>query len=115
MTTTTLITAKYLKPAQYDAKLFKVCEHDTSHEKLNKFVKVWEGTHLIYLKEKYLAKTNIELVPLEFYKLKLTFDEFTNSNGEFIQYISKIRLKHLPAYVDPTETTTNELSDDEDF
>ena len=108
----TVITAKYLKPAQFDSKLFKVCEYDEEHEKLQSFIKPYEGTDFLYLKEKYLAKSKTELAPHHYYKIKLTFDEFTNKKGEDIKYISKIRLKLLPDYVDPTGP--NELSSESD-
>ena len=108
----TTITAKYLKVAKYESKLFKVCE-SSPNEKLNKFIKVWEGCSMIYLKEKHLDANTEELELGKFYKMRLYFDEFLNDEGKNILYVSKIRYKQDPDYREKVKFHDN--SDDSDY
>ena len=87
------ITVKFLKEAQYESKLFKVVEINKKHPLLDKFIKEWEDTKMIYLKNKYL---NMKKTPLElqsYYRVQLNFEEFTNNDGKDIVFINKIRYK----------------------
>lgn len=105
----TTITAKYIKEAQYESQLFKVVEYDTKHPILKKFVKVWEDANFIYLKDKHLEKNKDDLITSDYYKIKLTFDEFDNDEGKHIIYIKKIKYKAVKY------TEVNDNSDDSDF
>ena len=108
---TTTITTKYLKEAQYESKLFKVVEYNNTHKILKRFVKNWEEAHFVYLKNKYLDKNHDTLEEGNYYKMKLTFDCFTNDEGKDIVYICKIRYKP----VEYQEKVVMNESDDSDF
>ncbi len=88
----TTIIVKYLKDAQFDSKLFKVCE-STSHKCLDKFIKTWDDEKFIYLKNKYLDMNKEELERLKYYKMKIYFDSFKNGEDKEVLYICKVRHK----------------------
>jgi hypothetical protein len=87
------VTLKFLKTANYESKLFKVVEVNKDHQLLNKFIKSWEGTKMMYLKEKYLNEKHNPLSLGSYYRVQLSFEEFTNNDGKDIVFINKIRYK----------------------
>jgi hypothetical protein len=95
MTTTNraTITVKYLKPANYESKLFKVVEVNKDNLLLKKFVKEWEDMKMIYLKDKYLNEKHTPLELQSYYRVQLYFEEFTNNDGKDIVFINRIRHK----------------------
>jgi len=101
-------TAKYLKDAQYDSKLFKVVEGLSP--KMDRFVKTWDNENFIYLKNKYLDANKDDLERLKYYKIKIWVESFTNDEGKQITYISKI--KYIPTHF-TEKVEANESSDDE--
>ncbi len=92
-TQSSTFTAKYLKPAQYESKLFKIVEYHKRNHLLEKFVKNWEDNELIYLKEKYLEMNNDTLEEKNYYKVKVWFSQFTTDDKKDILYIAKIKYK----------------------
>ncbi len=106
------LTLKFLKNANYDSKLFKVCEVNVDHKLLSHFVKVWEDCSMIYLKEKYLNEKKVPLVLQNYYRVQLCFEQFTNSEGKDIVFVNKIRHRALPEY---TEKTMEDSDNDSDF
>jgi len=109
--TSTVITAKFIKTADYDSCLFKVVEQKEEHETLGNYIKEFNGDNFIYLKNKYLDANKKGLDLLCYYKMKLSFDTFTNKEDKEITYISQIRYRVLPDYKEPV----NELSSDDEF
>jgi len=95
MGNTATFIAKYLKIANYDSKLFKIVEVNKDHKLLSKFVKMWEGTKMIYLKDKYLNEKYTPLNLHDYYKFQVYFEQFTNNEGKDIVYINKIRHKSV--------------------
>ena len=110
--TSTTVTLKYLKEAQYESKLFKVCEFNANNSVLSRFVKPYEDTNFIYLKTKYLDANKTQVEPLHYYKMKLYFDTFTNKEDKDVTYISKVRVKETD-YTEPDEVVMGEDSDTE--
>lgn len=102
-------TAKFLKEAQYESKLFKVVEVNTDHPLLDKFVKNWEDMRMIYLKNKYLNVKKLEVG--SYYKFLVYFEQFTNNEDKEIIYINKIRHKS----VEFDERVYMDSEDDSDF
>lgn len=88
---TATFTAKFLKEANYDSKLFKIVEVNKTHQLLDKFVKNWEDMEMIYLKNKYLKNNKLE--PKNYYKFRVGFQEFVNNEGKDVVYINKIKYK----------------------
>ena len=110
--TSTTVTLKYLKEAQYESKLFKVCEFNANNSVLARFIKPYEDTNFLYLKEKYLDANKTKVEPLHFYKMKLYFDTFTNNEDKDITYISKVRVKETD-YKEVVEVDMGEDSDND--
>ena len=110
--TSTTVTLKYLKEAQYESKLFKVCEFNPNNSVLAIFIKPYEDTNFIYLKTKYLDANKTQVEPLKFYKMKLYFDSFTNNEDKEITYISKVRVKETD-YEEVNEVVMGKDSDND--
>ena len=108
----TIVTLKYIKEAQYNSKLFKVCVKKNC-QKLNKMLKTWDDETFIYLKDKYLDlnKEAVELMGM--YDMKLYFDEYTNNDDETIVYINKIRYKPSTFVEKHVVASLGEDSDDD--
>ena len=100
-------TAKFLKEANYDSKLFKLEEVNKHHPLLDKFVKNWEGVKMIYLKNKYLNEKHATLEVGSYYRFLVCFEQFTNNEDKEIVFINKIRHKSVEyeekVYVDSDE------------
>jgi hypothetical protein len=103
-----LFTAKFIKEAKFDTKMFKVVEIHKHHILLDRFIKNWEGKQFIYLKNKYL---NGDLELLSYYKILVSFEKFTNEEGKEIVYINGIKFKP----VEYKETRYVFADDDEEF
>ena len=104
------ITVKFLKEAKYETNMFKIVEINVNHKLLDRFIKEYDGTRLIYLKHKYM---NLEKTPLEnnkFYKVQLSFEQFINNEEKEIIFINKIRHKQVK-YVEKVY----DFSSDEDY
>ena len=89
------ITLKYLKPANYESKLFKLCEVNKNHPLLQKFIKNWEDVKMMYLKDKYLNTKHCPLELGNYYRVQVCFEQFVNNEGKEIVFINKIRHKSV--------------------
>ena len=86
---TTILTVRYLKPAQFDSSLFAVVEHNQKNKNLHKKMRTHEGANYLYVKDRLLP----QMEEKTYYKMKLHFDTFTNGEGTDITFIDGCRLK----------------------
>lgn len=84
--TSTLIFVKYLKPAQYESKLFAVVKYNQNKHQLKPIVKTHKDKRYLYIKDKYL--NNVELEEYHYYAFKIYIDSYVNKDlGKEIHYI----------------------------